>query len=392
MRVDPGRGDFRRHGLMITATLAGLAALGAPSAQARPAPCALAAPPPANLDLPRKYAPGLSQSQINPDVAEVYARGRDPLVAVRARLNTLTEQILSARAAPATRRAAARCLMSNLDGFAQAGSLLGRMSPQAKDLRMFFLPTAAIAFVIARGAHGDPAREARIEAWLADMAADSIKREDKRAAIGNSPAHPHQINNHYYWTGYGALLVGIATRDGDLHGWGARAIERGLDEVDPEGFLAPEIARDSRALSYHALALQPLAMGVMLMRQTSRAPSPPRMDALERLGERTAQGVVDPAGFAQRMASRNGGRVIDQTEVPRTPPAIPLLMSLFGPSLSLSAVDARVRCYPNGAIGPSVGVWTGPASASKDFAWPRPGAGNVRPRAFPPTGYKVCVR
>ena len=376
---------------LVLMVAAGVCCLSGRPAAAQTFPCVDIPTPAASLNLPRKYAPGRSQSEIDPAAAAIYAEGRERLVATRTQLNRLTEQLLLGKGAPAS-RSNARCLLTTLDRFARAGSLLGQMSPQAKDLRMFFLPSAATAFIAARQIERSPLQEARIEAWLARMSADSVRRENKRALIGNSPTHPHQINNHFYWTGYGALLVGIATHDDDAFAWGAQAIARGLDEVDDEGFLAPEVARDSRALSYHALALQPLAMGVLLLREGGQSLSPRQMGALRRLGGRTTEGVLDPSAFAEQMARRNGGRVIPQVEVPKTPPAIPLLMSMFGSSPSLTAVDARVRCYPNGPLGPSVGVWIGRTPALEGFEGRRRGGARLQRLAFPPTGYKVCVR
>jgi poly(beta-D-mannuronate) lyase len=341
--------------------------------------------PPPDLDVPNKYAAGRAQDRVSAANAVAFEAARGPLNRARDDLNRLTQSILSD--AP-RRRAAAGCAMSNLARLAEARSLTGALSGQARDLRMFLIPTFAIAYLAARRDAPDGAREASIEAWLDQMIADGIRREDARARVGNSEQHPHQINNHYYWTGLDALLVGVATRNDQAYRWGRQAIARGLDQVEPDGFLAPEVARETRALSYHAFALQPLAMGALILEANGEPPSRAQLGALARLGDRTMSGLLDPGAFVQAMSSRRDGRrQAAQVEVPKTPPALPLLMMLTGRTPPLSAMDARVRCYPSGSLGPAPGVWARPANLD---LLRRPGAqsgGALQPIPGP---YKIC--
>ncbi len=345
-------------GAACGAARAGPLVLGVPLAPPGPesgAPCQDIPLPAKDYATPNLYAPGAAQDRLNAGAARAVEADSAQIQGLMNGINDLAGRLLKGDGRTGSGdRAVARCIVRNLYTSARAGSLTGSLSPQAAGLRSFVVPALAFDYVLARRFDDpDPAARQAIETWLRRLNDPSVEAESQLAALGNTPASPHRINNRHYWVGYGALLVAIATQDQQRFEWGRRAILRGLDEVDAQGFLPPEAARESRALNYHAYALQPLSMGTYLLAANGERPSAGQMAALQRLGETTAAGLLDPAAFSKRLEPYVGGRRIDQVDFPKTPPYVPVLLKLFGPSPAISALRRKIVRTPPGFIGPS---------------------------------------
>ena len=318
-----------------------------------------------SYETPNVYAAGAAQDTKDAANAAAFQADAAQFQAFMHSVNTLATLYLlgSDRAEspvqtpPGDQRVAA-CLIKTLAAAARAGSLTGDLSPQAFGLRLFITPALAFDFAAVGGAGsgpgGDPTGDrAAIAAWLKLIADKSMTQQQALAAKGNTPGAPHRVNNIYYWTGYGALTVAVATGDKDRFEWGRKAILTGLNAIDANGFMPPEVARDAEALQYHAFALQPLSMGSYILSANGEAPSHAQLAALQRAAERTAQGLMDPAGFARDMAALAGGKDTPQRDVPRAPPFVPIVIKLLGPSPQVAKLRARVLRTGPGYLGPS---------------------------------------
>lgn len=93
----------------------------------------------------------------------------------------------------------------------------------------------------------------QIEEWLTRMA----ERTVVEWRIDN-PAH--RINNHYYWAAWSVMACSIILDRQDLFDWAIKMYDVFATQVDAEGYLPYELARRTRAFSYHEFAIAPMAM------------------------------------------------------------------------------------------------------------------------------------
>lgn len=135
-----------------------------------------------------------------------------------------------------------------------------------------------------------------IDQWMQRLARQVIaENEDIPAA---------RINNHYYWAAAAVGATGIALDDRDLFEWSMQAYRRSVREIDQEGLLPRELARRTRALSYHAYALQPLVMLAEMGRVNGIDLYAEEDCALCRLIRRVVDGIEDPAYFERQTGAR----------------------------------------------------------------------------------------
>lgn len=157
-------------------------------------------------------------------------------------------------------REAAACAAQILLAQAQAKSMTGNMSSnQAYYVQGWALGAVAVAWLKALPA-GDaalgltPAQSAAIDAWMKTVAGQV---EDYFEGLHEKGASSGR-NNHFYWAGFAVMAAGIAANDRSLYNWGAGTYKFGVDQIQPDGTLALEMARGQRALHYHLFALAPL--------------------------------------------------------------------------------------------------------------------------------------
>jgi hypothetical protein len=241
-------------------------------------------------------------------------------------------------------RAAADCTIRLLDQWASDGALLGRMSVQALDYTRFLVPSFSLGYLIAAGDRPiDPAVAARIEGWLRQLNDRDIALMDYRVSKGTA-------NNHLYWVGYAALLVGLATDDSNRVAWGVTAINHGLDAIGPDGLLPREVARNTRALHYHAYAAQALAMGALVMEANGYPVAPARRQRLLALGRSALDGYQDPAAFVRAVKASRGVALPGQ--------------SLDGVEDTLAFLEPMMRLFPSERSFPAAARRYGPFQAA----------------------------
>ena len=257
-----------------------LIALTAPALSACPPP-----PPPVHdLDLTRFYADAAG-SVVDPDKMAAHKAETAPLTEFVGFVAKQADRAWMQRSSPTMTIA---CALSWLKSWAQADAYLGQMSsPQSESQRKWDLAGTALAYLKIRRWSSSEDR-ALIELWL-------FKWADAARAVFDDTAIKR--NNHWYWLGLGLGAVGLAT-DSDKHWQMAKAIMAdAARDIADDGTLPLELARQGRALHYHAFAVMPLVALAELGRSRGEDWYALNGGALHRLVAKTVAGLADPSVF-----------------------------------------------------------------------------------------------
>lgn len=256
-------------------------------------PCPAApAPYTAQLEFPSKYeGSGKSRDTLNPEAEARYKLATRSLQAFESGLSELSDRYVDGQPK------AAACALSWLDSWARATALTGTANMTGKAVRKWTLSAAAFNFLKIRDAAGLPPEQLqRVRAWLRQVAGIVVQEHL------NLPSQ--KINNHFYWAAAAVGATGIATDDRALLDWAFDSYRRSVRDIDAEGVLPREMARRTRALSYHLFALQPLVMLAEMGRVNGVDLYAEGNCALCRLINRVTDGIQDPAFFEDRTGVR----------------------------------------------------------------------------------------
>lgn len=262
------------------AALVCFVAMTAPAFSACPEP-----PPPVHdLDLTRFYA-DTAGSVVDPAKMQEHKAETAPLTEFVGFIAKQADRAWRQRSSPTTPIA---CALTWLKSWAQADAYLGLMSsPQSESQRKWDLAGTALAYLKIRRWTAIEDR-ALIDAWL-------IKWADAARAVFDDASVKR--NNHWYWLGLGLGAVGLAT-ESDKHWQMAKAIMAdGARDVSGDGTLPLELARQSRALHYHAFAVMPLVALAELGASRGEDWYDLNNGALHRLVAKTVEGLAAPAVF-----------------------------------------------------------------------------------------------
>lgn len=193
--------------------------------------------------------------------------------------------------------AAAACALSWMQEWARAEALLGDANMTGKAVRKWTLAAVAFNFLKIKDAPNlDSAKLATVREWMARIANTVIDEHDL--------VRREKINNHYYWAGAAVGAAAIATQQRELLDWALENYRVSVRAIDEDGVLPRELARRSRALSYHVYALQPLVMLAEIGRVNGVDLYTEQDCAICRLINRVADGIKDPAYFEQRTGAK----------------------------------------------------------------------------------------
>lgn len=148
----------------------------------------------------------------------------------------------------------ARCLVELLGHWAARGALLA-FDYEADHGQAWFAvqwstASAGLAYSVVRAAPSLADADKRaVEAWLAAVATHQT---------GYPGTSVTCCNNHLYWRGLEAAIVGVVADDDRLFQYGIRAFLAALEAMRPDGSLPRETARGARALHYQNFAVLPL--------------------------------------------------------------------------------------------------------------------------------------
>lgn len=243
------------------------------------AACKMTIEPIQQLHLKRFYT-DTNGSQVR---AEIRAANRAQTRPLKTFLTSIAD--FADRAVHFQDRYAARCGIDALSTWARAGALLGKMpTKQGEHHRKWALTGLALSYLKLKPWTTLEDRN-RINPWLQAMA-------DNALAVFENPKIKR--NNHLYWLGLALAAVGESTAS-DRHWDQAEAIlDEALDGIPSSGMLPLEMARGAKALHYHVFAVTPLVVLEWLARQSGRPVASTQRVALDRLIDRTLEGVSDP--------------------------------------------------------------------------------------------------
>lgn len=284
--------------------LAALAALAPAAAVAAPAPpipappgvvalaglaCPPAPEPVVSLANQTAYRAGdASFSRIDPQRAAVRAVMLGGVPDFTRGLSRLANAYVASRGRDAARGG---CALAWLDQWGRAGAMRDMATHDAQFVRAVNLAGWALAYAqLARLRVTGDDPHPRIQAWFAAMAADMRAHWQEQP-----PQNVVARNNHRYWAGLAATVIGIETGDRGLRDWGIASARIGLDQVTAEGALPLEIARAARARHYLLYAAAPLVMTAELAASQGIDLYGYRSGALPRLARFATAALIDPA-------------------------------------------------------------------------------------------------
>lgn len=251
------------------------------------------------LKFPSKYeGSGKSRDTLNPKSYAKYQEMTAPINDMEKEVSAMVESYLHSGDA-----ATLSCTIEWLDTWARADAMEDKTDDHTgKSVRKWMLASLASAWVRLKFSPSRPL----------DSAPDKVKEIDGWLDKLGSQVHDDwrdlplkKTNNHTYWAAWAAMADAVALNRRDLFDWAVDVYRTAArNQVDSDGFLPNELARDTRALAYHNYALEPLTMiatfaaanGVNLVGEGN--------NALGRVVTRVLAGVDDPSLFE----SRTGGK------------------------------------------------------------------------------------
>lgn len=153
----------------------------------------------------------------------------------------------------------ARCLLDQLDQWARAGALLDYTvrdgageSKQVWYQVEWSTGAAALALSQIMTEPGlDGLKRGRVLTWL-----NQVSHKQISFPGGDSTC----CNNHAYWRGLHATMVGVLSGDDGLFRWGLGRYAVAIDQLAADGSWPLEMARHEQALHYQNFALLPLVL------------------------------------------------------------------------------------------------------------------------------------
>jgi poly(beta-D-mannuronate) lyase len=252
------------------------------------------------------------------DIAGLH-RNQQLIQPLRSFTDALTGQVDDAGGAPTS--AALRCATAMLQEWAAAGAMLQQPAsfPAERERQRWALGmTLAGLKLRAFGGRLDSG----VVGWL-----DALN-----TAVIQDFARRRLVDNLAVWSAANAASLALINRDRDALQYESRVWADGLRQIGPDGLLASELRRQSRALLYHQYYASALIFLRQLRIALGQKPKAGDEADLRRLIDRVETALCDPA----EMASVSGGARQDQ------PPAEQFAAGLvFGGDL----IDERwTRC------------------------------------------------
>lgn len=232
-----------------------------------------------------------ARDQLNRDAEGRYKQATKAIQAFEAGLAELSDRYVQGQPE------AAGCALGWMLRWAQKDALTGQANMTGKAVRKWALAATAFSLLKIRDAPGLSSRDlAMVNQWLERVASLVIGEHQHLPA--------RKLNNHYYWAATAVGATGIAIDDRGLFNWAMSAYRRSVQDIDEEGVLPRELARRSRALSYHLYALQPLVMLAEMGRVNGIDLYAERDCALCRLVDRVSSGLKEPTYFERLTGAR----------------------------------------------------------------------------------------
>lgn len=250
------------------------------------------------LDFPSKYqGSGTARDQYNDAADKAYKQKSEQITTFEKGLLKQVERFLQGGHATQL-----DCAVAWLGEWSQADALLGKAENHTgAAVRKWALGSIASAYLRLKFSSSQPlltrgASISTIEAWLSRVA-DLVVREW-------SDVPEQHFNNHEYWASWAVMATAVALDRRDLFDWSVHNFRRAAAQIDAEGYLPNELARETRALQYHNYSLPPLTMIAAFAKANDLDLTHESNDALKRLATRTLAGVDDPRIFQAKTGKK----------------------------------------------------------------------------------------
>ncbi|PAS96542.1 MAG: hypothetical protein CGU28_08420 [Candidatus Dactylopiibacterium carminicum] len=149
----------------------------------------------------------------------------------------------------------AGCVLDQLADWADAGALLDYTPSERKQAWYQTEWSVGVAAMSLSLVITDPALDAGKKTRVLDW----LKRVSYKQ-ISEPGADISCCNNHSYWRGLQATMIGALTGDDALYRWGLGRYAQGIGQIAADGSFPLEMTRREQALHYQNYALQPLTM------------------------------------------------------------------------------------------------------------------------------------
>jgi poly(beta-D-mannuronate) lyase len=251
------------------------------------------------LDFPSKYeGSGKARDQLNEKSDAEYKARTRPITEMEKGVVRSIDKYMNTG-----NPGALKCAIDWYTAWADAAALLGPAANHTgRSLRKWSLGTLSGAWLRLQFSSSKPLAEypqqtQKIEPWLGRIAERVLPEWPENDPI-------NKINNHYYWAAWSVMAASVVTNRHDLFDWSVKMYGIFAEQVDADGFLPNELARQSRALGYNNYAIMPIAMMAAFGKANGVDLASAGHGALKRAAERTLQGVDDPRVFETKTGVR----------------------------------------------------------------------------------------
>jgi poly(beta-D-mannuronate) lyase len=239
---------------------------------------ACTAPPKAIVDISgNDYYQDAHHSVID---AARFARNQAAMQSLRSFRHAVAAYASRYASDPQTNAPAGACAVAWLVSWAEHGAMLGSLAThQSIYERTWDLASLAVGYARVQSA-ATTEQDATIKTWLSEVA----ERVLRFSRASNEPR-----NNHYYWD---ALAVGAVAKLTNNEGevlWAKDVFAYAMNQLQPNGTLPYEMARNTRALHYQNFAAAPLVyLSAMFGIESSK---------LRQMIDLNVRGLEDPSLF-----------------------------------------------------------------------------------------------
>jgi len=302
--------------LLFAAAAAGAQTLVPPTGYLKPAVVKKSSqyqcpPPPApytgTLDFPSKYeGSGKARNVVNEQANARYKAMTQPMTDMEKGVVRSIDKYMASGNPDAV-----KCAVDAYAAWANANALLGDAANHTgRSLRKWTLGTLSGAWLRLEFSSSKPlvphAQQAQvIEAWLGRVADRVVTEWPESDPI-------EKINNHYYWAAWSTMATAVVTNRRNLFDWSTKMYDIFARQVDADGYLPNELARENRALGYNNYAITPIAMIAAFGKANGVDLAGEGNGALKRAAERTLQGIADPHVFEQKTGQAQDLEGLDQ--------------------------------------------------------------------------------
>jgi poly(beta-D-mannuronate) lyase len=232
--------------------------------------CTALVPPVSSFVMESRYDKSDSTaSTVDPAAEAAYNAAVAPIQTFGSRVGKAGDAYALSKSA---NKAVAACALNHLYSWANANALLGELNNVGFLVTSTAVSSAAAAYLKISSAYpsktataDELAKLKRIRTWLRDQGLNLAQHFE--TVVGKTG-----VNNQRYTSGMAIGLTAIATQNYDLFAAAMRSLRVGLNEIQPDGYLPLELARGTRALSYHFVAVAPLVL-LMEMAVINNEPS-----------------------------------------------------------------------------------------------------------------------